>query len=146
MDSGCRRRPNASVLSSSAPQAVFYRLCDAYQRDDYETAYNTFSAKMKKALSEAPEGAIRNASDLRKAYEKRGDEVKTMAKGATVNITLLFENYAQGIIVWGDGTTQSVWFTKENGIWRIDLGVEEGATSVSPGEGATSPNTPRPQP
>lgn len=142
--SGCKHRPDGSTLTSSSPQAVFYRLCDAYQKDDYDAAYDTFSTKMKKAMSEMPEGAIRNATDLRKAYEKRADEIKKMAKGATIGITIMFENYAQGVITWGDGTTQTVLFTKENGAWKIDLGGTEQTTTVNPAEGSTKPNTPQP--
>jgi len=144
INGGCKRKPDAPTVTSSSPQAVFYRLCDAYQRDDYDAAYDTFSAKMKKAMSEMPEGAIRNASDLKKAYEKRADEIKKMAKGATIGITLLFENYAQGVIEWSDGTTQTVVFAKENGLWKIDLGGAEETTTIKPSEESPKPNTPQP--
>jgi hypothetical protein len=146
MNGGCKSKPEETVLSAAAPQAAFYGLCDAFQRDDYDAAYETFSAKMKKALSEMPQGAISNADDLKKAYAQRGDEVKKMANGASVSVSFMFENYAQGTIIWSDGSTQMVWFAKEDGVWKIDLGVEEGAESVGPREGTPQPNTPKPQP
>jgi len=114
------------------PEAAFDRLCEAYQREDYNAIYDCFSSESKRKLAESREG-IKNAADYRMFISPAMDALKQKANGARIIITLKMGDYAQGIIRWSDGIEQDVWFTRENGIWKMDLAFEGKPGEESPG-------------
>lgn len=115
------------------PEAAFDKLCEAYMREDYQAVYNSFSSRSKKLLAESQD-AIKDASGYRNLISPAIEELKRKANGAKIVITLKMEDYAQGIVKWSDGAEQDIWFTRENGVWKIDIAFEQTSETEQPSQ------------
>jgi len=142
------RNSGPPKVSEALPEAAFFRLCDAYEREDYEAIYGTFSSESKKMLRNARGAKIKNADDLRAHLSPRIEEFKRLARGAQIAVMIKMEDYAEGVARWSSGAQQRIWFKREEGIWRIDIGFDQegiiNPPEPEPETGETEPPRPRP--
>ena len=101
------------------PETVFLIWCEAFAKDDFQTAYDMLSTTAKKGQLE--QHNIKNAVDYENHVKKTIPKYKEIFQTAAIDVHFFVSNAARGIAQLGDNKTHEVYFVQEDGEWKIDF-------------------------
>ena len=101
------------------PETAFLLWCEAFVKDDFQTAYDMLSMTAKKGQLE--QHNIKNAADYENHVKKAIPKYKEIFQAATIDVHFFVSNSARGIAQLGDNKTHEVHFVREDGEWKIEF-------------------------